>query len=356
MRDSTLAGQLWASRSTGARVARYALRPASAVFRTAVAARNLLYDRHVLRSHRAAIPVVSVGNLAVGGTGKTPFAAWLARQLADAGGQPGIVLRGYGGDEQLVHNALNRDVPVFVGADRVAMIAAAASAGCDIAVLDDAHQHRRAARDEDIVLISADTWTGDVRPLPAGPWREPLSGLRRATLIVITAKAASREAVARVRAAVRMAAPPCPVAVVHLLAAELRALRGDIVHPVSELRGRKVFAFAAVADPSAFYAQLAELGASVTFRAFPDHHRFDESDVAALRAAASGRDIVVCTLKDAVKIARLWPTGSADPGAPPAWYVSQAVTVEDGAPHVAALIHRLLAARAPRNRVSAPAP
>ena len=352
MRDSTWAGRLWTSRSPSARAARYALRPASAVFRTVVAARNLLYDRRVLRSHRAAIPVVSVGNLAVGGAGKTPFAAWLARQLADGGGRPGIVLRGYGGDEQLVHKALNADVPVFVGADRVAMIAEAVTAGCDLAVLDDAHQHRRAARDENIVLISADSWTGEVQALPAGPWREPLSGLHRATLIVITVKAASREAVARVRAAVRTAAPTCPVAVVHLVAAELRVLRGDLVHPVSELRGRKVFAFAAVADPSAFYAQLAELGAVVTFRAFPDHHRFDANDVAALCAAASGRDVIVCTLKDAVKVASLWP---ADPRVPPAWYVSQAVTVEDGAPHVAALIQRLLAARAPRNRVSASA-
>lgn len=302
-----------------------------------------MYDRGRLRVRPASIPAVSVGNLAVGGAGKTPVSAWLARELAAHGATPGIVMRGYGGDEPMVHRELNPDIPVFTYADRAAGVNAAARAGCDIAVLDDAFQHRRAARVEDVVLLSADSWNGSTPLLPAGPWREPLSALRRASLVLITAKGAGVAEIEAVVRSVRGAAPAVPTAVARLALDQLHSLWGESGQSLESLRGKDVVAVAAVADPGPFFAGLQHAGAVVRPMPFPDHHRFTARDVADIHAA-SGRDaLVVCTLKDAVKLRAVWP-----PEAPAPWYVSQAVTIEQGMEEAAALVGRLLAARADR--------
>jgi tetraacyldisaccharide 4'-kinase len=346
--------RLWGSDAPLAAALRVALLPAAGMFRAGVAVRNMLYDRGALRIQRPPLPVVSIGNISVGGAGKTPVSAWLARTLADRGAQPAVVMRGYGGDEPLVHRELNRDVPVFTGADRVSGIRAAARAGCDVAVLDDAFQHRRVARDEDVVLVSADTWAGSMAVLPAGPWREPLRALRRATLGIITVKAQSEDVIDDLVEGISGIAPALPVAVMRLELTGLRALAGTGAEMLSSVRGRRVLAVAAIADPQPFFRQLRAAGAEVTERPYPDHYAFREHDAVALHATAARHDMLVCTLKDAVKLRNLWP-----PDAVPAWYVSQAVRVEHGAQHVAALVRRLLAARADRasrNRDSTTSP
>src|SRR5690348_7442624 len=137
-----------------------------------------------MTTHDPVLPTLSVGNVTVGGTGKTPVAAWIAAELIDRGARPAIVLRGYGDDEPLVHARLNPDVPVIVAPDRLEGIARAAASGADVAVLDDAFQHRRAQRTADIVLVSAERWTRTPRLLPAGPWRESLRALRRTSMIL----------------------------------------------------------------------------------------------------------------------------------------------------------------------------
>lgn len=322
---------------------RSALRPAAGVFGGLIALRNRLYDSGRLRVRVASIPAVSVGNIAVGGAGKTPVSAWLARELAAHGAAPGIVMRGYGGDEPMVHRALNPEIPVFTYADRAAGVVAAARAGCDIAVLDDAFQHRRAARVEDVVLLSADSWSGVIPLLPAGPWREPLSAVRRASLVMVTARTAGAAEVEDVLHSVREAAPAVPTAVARLALNDLQSLWRDSAQPLASLRGRRVVAVAAVADPRPFFAELERAGAIVRPMPFPDHHRFTAANVADVRAAARGHDLVVCTLKDAVKLRGVWP-----PEAPAPWYVSQAVTIEQGMEEVAALVQRLLAARTDR--------
>src|SRR5215472_1325094 len=207
--------RLWFEQSMPARISRVALAPAAAAYALVAASRRNLYDRHVLRTHTPALPAISVGNLTVGGTGKTPVAAWIASSLRDRHCHPGIVLRGYaGGDEAAVHRTLNPDVPVVVDPDRLAGIRALARVGCDVAVLDDAFQHRRVRRVLDVVLVSADAWP-DVRwPLPSGPWRESLHALRRADLVLITRKSASSATVDAARDAVRRVAPDVSGAVV----------------------------------------------------------------------------------------------------------------------------------------------
>ena len=185
----SVARSLWRDGGGWAPLARAVLAPASLLYRAATGARNAMYERGVLTISKPEIPVISVGNLAVGGTGKTPVAAWMASTLKARGGRPAIVRRGYGGDEPRVHELINPDVPVFVNADRAMGVREAASGGADVAVLDDAFQHRRVSRLEDVVLVSADQWREPIRLLPAGPWRELPSALSRASMVVITRKA-----------------------------------------------------------------------------------------------------------------------------------------------------------------------
>jgi tetraacyldisaccharide 4'-kinase len=235
------------------------------------------------------------------------------------------VLRGYGEDEVLVHKTLNRDVEVIVAKDRVAGSEEAHRRGCDIVVLDDAFQHRRAKRLADIVVVSADGWKdGRRRLLPAGPWREPLGAAQRASLAIITRKAVSLERARAVETAVLQAAR-IPAAVAHLAATELRRVGSDDAIGIGVLRGTSVLAISAIGDPKAFESQLVSCGATVESIAFRDHHRFTRAEAEALVARAVHHDRIVCTLKDAVKLGPLWP------GPSPLWYVSQRVDVEAGA-------------------------
>lgn len=335
---------VWRSDAGAARAARALLAPAERAMAAAVAVRNSLFDRGTFRVESTPIPVVSVGNLTVGGTGKTPVAAWLARKLVDRGAAPAVVLRGYGDDEALVHAVLNPSVPVVVSPHRARGVAKAAASGADVAVLDDAFQHRSVARDADIVLVAADGWSVPRRMLPSGPWRESLEALRRADLAVITSKAASETEIQAARAAITHAAPYTPVAGVTLELGDLFRL-GDPGARLSpgRLSGGAVLAIAAVGNPDAFFAQLRRSGATVDAQGFPDHHRFtrDEARMLAARAPQSG--MAVCTLKDAVKLAPLWPADAAA-----LWYVSQPVRVGWGAGHFERLMDALLARRALR--------
>jgi len=321
--------RVWRGDDLFARAAKIALAPFEGAYRAASATRGWMYNHSLLHTEQSPIPVVSIGNLSVGGTGKTPFAAWVAASLARRGAMPSIVLRGYGGDEPLVHARLNPDIPVIIEAVRARGVRQAAETGATVAVLDDAFQHRAASRSADIVLISADHWNGEMRLLPAGPWREPLAAVRRASLAVITRKTADDSSVARLHDALRAAAPLVPRMVVRFTLGDLRdarkAIGGDTM-PLSALAGNMVAAIAGVADSDAFFRQLEQADATVRPFAFGDHHDFTRADVASVVGMITGREgTVVCTLKDAVKLGPIWPAT-----APPLWYVSQALEVESG--------------------------
>jgi tetraacyldisaccharide 4'-kinase len=355
--------RLWFSPDPLARASRAALLPLELAYGGVVALRGKLYDSGVLRTRPASIPAISVGNLTVGGTGKTPVAAWLVHELTRLGSSPAVVLRGYGDDETLVHRLLNSDATVIASADRAAGMERAAAGGCDVAVLDDAFQHRRAARTADVVLVSAERWSERRRLLPAGPWRERLSALARASLVVVTRKSATADAAREVAARLTRAAAGLPLAIVHLAPRDLRSLvrppaasereytplASDSL-PLGALAGRRVLAISAIGDPRAFEKQLSHLGARVTRSPFPDHHHFTPAEIARLsriatelaRAEGGGADlpVVVCTLKDAVKLATRWPAE-----APPLLYVSQRAEVESGRDALDALLTRTLAAR-----------
>jgi tetraacyldisaccharide 4'-kinase len=322
------------------------LAPPAWLFARVVDARNARFDADTATA--APIPAISIGNLTVGGTGKTPVASWFAARLRARGANPTLVLRGYGDDEWRVHELLTPDVPVRVSPDRLQALQAARAAGHDCAVLDDAFQHRRAPRVSDVVLVSADRWTGREALLPAGPFREPVSSLARATAVIVTVKAAREDAVERVcarlaRVGPRGSAGPMP-AVVRLVPDALhdaRAAAGSAPTSLDALAGARVVALSAIADPAAFTQQLRDRGAHVVHELrFPDHHAFSATDVAGVSRVLHGADLVVCTLKDAVKLAALWPREAT-----PLWYVSQTVVVDRGAEVLERECDRVLVAR-----------
>jgi len=328
---------VWTGRGKLPRAIRALLTPAEALYGAAIATRGKLYDWGIFRATEFSVPVLSVGNLSVGGTGKTPVAAWFAHRFSEKGAAPAIVLRGYGGDEIIVHERLNEGIPVIAVADRVRGIRQAIAAGVNVVILDDAFQHRRAGRDADVLLVNADAWLGKPRLLPVGPWREPLRSARRATLVIITRKTADRSAVADVRRALANVAPRVPVAIAHLSPGELRSTSTGQTLPLHALRGADLTAIAAIAQPDAFFKQLTELGAVVRPFSFPDHHAFTRAEARDLAAEAGSSDFVVCTLKDAVKLESLWP---AEAGS--LWYVSQRLRIEDGQEHIDRLLENLL--------------
>ncbi|QOJ13898.1 MAG: tetraacyldisaccharide 4'-kinase [Planctomycetia bacterium] len=297
------------------------LSPAAAIYGAAVALRNRRYDRGRSAVIRAPVPVISVGNLTVGGTGKTPVVMEIVRRLRGIGVRAAVVTRGYAAaagqtaDEVLEYQEALPDTPVIVNPDRVRGARdAAAEHGAQCIVLDDGFQHRRLARDLDIVLIDALAPWGGERLLPAGRLREPLSSLRRAQAVIITR--ANQTADARCAEIEQRVGKLAPQAV--CIRSEVRALGlrgvGSDAHPPHAASQMSVLAVCGIGNPVTFEALLRDCGARpITIRRFRDHHRYTVRDVEGLVRDASqrGATAVVTTRKDWVKLAPLWPPAPA---------------------------------------------
>ena len=286
---------------------------ASVPYGWATLLRNRLYDRGWRGGHRAPVPVVSVGNLTLGGTGKTPCVEYVAGFYRQWGRKVAVLSRGYGrtdgpNDEALVLRENLPDVPHLQGADRVSLAAEAVRRWhSDVLVLDDGFQHRRLARDLDLVLIDATQPWGYDSLFPRGLLREAREGLRRAGLVILTrCDQVSDVARGRLKEAVSRIAPSVPVAEAAHRPREL-ANHCRMAAPLEAWRGRPVSAFCGIGNPAAFRATLTGLGFHVAaFRAFPDHHPYPPTDVADLDAWVRGQagDAVVSTQKDLVKLRR----------------------------------------------------
>lgn len=303
---------LWTSRRWDARLARAGLAPLAGLWRAAVGARNLAYDRGWAAVRPLPAPAVAVGNLTVGGSGKTPVASWIARHFLARGVTPGILLRGYGRDEVLLHQQATPGARVVANPDRLEGAQAAVEAGAAILVLDDAFQRRDVGRDLNLLLVSAEAARSVSWCLPAGPWREPMASARRADALIVTRKRAGPE-VARAVAAELTPLVRGPVAIVHLAVGRYAGLVSGREHPASALQGRRVVAASAIADPGAFIAQTKATGAQVQPATWRDHHDFRDRDVAWLAGAARKADFVVLTEKDAVKLRDRWPASVPEP-------------------------------------------
>ena len=299
--------RLWSSGGMLARAGRASLLPLAGAYGVASGLRRQAYGAGWIRRIRLPLPAIAVGNLAVGGAGKTPVAAWIAAWFGQHGTRAGILLRGYGRDESAVHREAAPLAIVIEDPNRARGAAAAAAQGAKVLVLDDGFQHLRVRRDADIVLVSAESTALPPWPFPAGPWREGWAQLRRADLIVVTAKSASDEEVDRALARVWRVAAHRPVAVARLRLTGLTGLRTGARLPLDVLRRARVLAGSGIADPLGFRRQLEAAGAHVAARAWRDHHPFSERDVRWMIRAADKLDYVVVTAKDAAKLRGLWP-------------------------------------------------
>lgn len=289
------------------------LRPLSWLF-GALAARR----RAVLRGERLPVPVIVVGNIAVGGSGKTPVVAWLAAELRAAGHRPGIVSRGHGGrisaeggvapvpadgdpallgDEPVLLARLT-GCPLVIGRDRPAAGRALLRLhpDCDVLIADDGLQHYRLARDIEIAVVDEAT-LGNGLLLPAGPLREPLARLGEVDLVV---------AHGPLSATLHAATAGVPVYPMRLRGGDLRALADPAcTRPLQAFRGRRVHAVAGIGRPQRFFDQLAGEGIEVVPHPFPDHHRFVAADL------AFGEPLpILMTAKDAVKCKAFAPADS----------------------------------------------
>jgi tetraacyldisaccharide 4'-kinase len=298
------------ARGLGPGVQRAGLWLASVPYGWAVAARNYWYDRGWKRSERAAVPVVSVGNLTAGGTGKTPCVEYVARFYRQRDRRVAILSRGYGSavgrnDEAQVLEENLPDVPHLQGADRVALAAIAVEElESEVLVLDDAFQHRRLARDLDLVLVDVTNPWGHGHLLPRGLLRDSPRRLRRAGVVALTRcdQVTADEVAAVRRTAVRLAPDVLVVETTHR---PVELVNGGTA-PLERLHDRPVAGFCGLGNPEGFRRTLLGLGAHLTaFRAFPDHHAYTRADVADLAAWARQQAtdcVLVTTQKDLVKL------------------------------------------------------
>lgn len=310
------------------------LLPAEGAFRAIIGVRNLLYQSGAMHAHTAAVPVLSVGNISVGGTGKTPICAFVAAQLRDWGHRPAVVLRGYGRDEVEVHRELNPHIPVVIAPRRCEGVKAAQQQGADCVVLDDGFQHRALARDADLVLIAAESWSERRRLLPRGPWREDVAALGRADFLLVTRKTASRERALAIAEDLVRRGFVAAAGVARLVSEEVIRLDGSLRKSLTSLAGAEVVAVTTLADPAPVLEQLRDLGAGCELLAFPDHHEFTEADLATIEARAGERMIIV-TRKEAVKLRGRMPAGRV-------WVLDQRVELESGAESLDRILRRAL--------------
>ena len=313
-------------RGPRAALARLGLRLAEVPYCAVVRWRNWRYDTGRAEIRQAGVPVVSVGNLSLGGTGKTPVVEWIARWFRRHGVRVALVSRGYGSedgganDEAMELERKLPDVPHLENPDRVeAARVAVEELDMQVLVLDDAFQHRRIARDLDIVLLDALEPFGFEHVFPRGTLREPVAGLARADVVALSRAEmlapAERDAVRR--RAQRLAPDALWIEVTH---SPQYLLRHDGQrNPLESLRERPVAAFCGLGNPAGFRHTLDACGYRVAaMREFPDHHRYDREDVESLAAWANALDVdaVLCTGKDLVKL------GIPQLGRRPLWAVA----------------------------------
>ena len=298
----------------------WGLRPFSFLYGLVMRVRSWLYLAGLKSSYRAKVPVISIGNLTTGGTGKTPMVDFLARDLRARGLQCAVVSRGYGGnyrqavgrvtdasgkpsmtpqecgDEPYLLAIRNPDVPVYVARKRMLGMQAAEQDGAQIILLDDGFQHQAVQRDMDIVLLDAKKPFGNGHLLPAGMLREPLSALQRADLIIMTRSGAKRIAPLNAGCSVMHSR--------HQLDKTIMTLDGEQLSE-HDYVGKSCLAFAGIAKPEGFFAALRELGFSrIEEMPLADHQEYNQGILNRLIKSCDNHDLIITTEKDAVKLSQ----------------------------------------------------
>ena len=347
--------KVWDQQGLGGKVLWLSLLPASLLYGRIVQARNALYNHGWMKAHELRRPVISVGNLTVGGTGKTPTCLWLAQELTARGLRPGILSRGYRRKESVplvlqpngeVGSGVDDDEITKAGDEPLMMarlygqtvgvcrsrIAAATEllrkVNVDVFILDDGFQHRRVKRDVDVVLLGADA-SGWV--LPAGPFREPLRNLRRADFLLSTAENNGwHSVITDGRAKVSFSGLLRPTALIALGA------RGCKELPLNLLHGSKILTVTGVADPRRLYRLIHDWeGEIVETLEFSDHHYYTARDWQRINRLGRLVDLIITTEKDILKLAR-FPFAKDKLLA-----LRVAMTVENGAALIDAIVAKI---------------
>jgi len=293
---------------------RLLLLPLTLLYYLLVTMRNAVYDTGLLGTAGVDVPVISVGNLTVGGTGKTPLVIELANRAVAAGKRVAVVTRGYGAvadelgrsDEVALIAARCPEVELVVAPDKLLGARRAAEAGAELILVDDGMQHRKLRRDTEIVVIDARAPFGNGMVLPGGPLREPAAGIARADLIVLTHGDVLSEGEREVAESnVHAFNRAIPVVWAWHEPVGVRSVTGGAMAPPESLAGEEVYLFCGIASPEGFRQTVERLGAEIGgVLGFGDHHDFDAGDLARVRAEARHRRLL-CTEKDAAKIARI---------------------------------------------------
>lgn len=306
--------------------------PLGLLYGAAMRARTALYRRGVLPSFDLGVPVISVGNITTGGTGKTPIVAWIAEALSGAGLRVCILTRGYGradesrrvlvsdgktvlssaeaaGDEPfMLAEMLRGRAAVISDRDRVAAARwAREHLKSEVFVLDDGFQHLRVRRELDVVTVDGTNPFGGGRLLPQGRLREPLQSLKRADLIIITRSEQARDISALKREVEKLSGRK-RVILSRTRTGAVRPLMQPTQGPLSAPNAYRVAAFCALGNPQAFFRHLERAGFDLTStRAFTDHHAYTQSDVESIarEARKRGAEALLTTAKDAVKLRSL---------------------------------------------------
>ncbi|HET6461725.1 MAG TPA: tetraacyldisaccharide 4'-kinase [Syntrophales bacterium] len=299
----------------------------SLLYRPVVNLRNKMYDNGILKQNKLSCRVVSIGNITVGGTGKTPTVIMLAKLLKERGYRPAVLSRGYGGRGKSAVNIVSDGSEILMGhmeaGDEPILIAKAAEGipvltgpkriltgrfaienfNADILILDDAFQHRDIFRDVDIVILNRERPFGNGFLLPRGPLRESLESLKRAHFLIWKDSTGEGRYPKYQEQCIGLY---LPVLSVYLRPKDI--IRGEAgeIYPLDLIKGKKVCAFAGIASPEAFNRSLESLGVIVkSFSEFPDHYRFVEADISAIRKRYidSASEIIMTTEKDGVRLA-----------------------------------------------------
>lgn len=286
------------------------LRMLSWVYAVAVKFVDLSYKSSLRKKVKVGIPVVSVGNLTVGGTGKTPFTMYLAKMLAGKGYEVAVITRGYGSDEHLM---LKEELPsahVLVEQNRSKAAVEAERQGRNVIILDDGFQHRKLTRDLNILLVDAGEAFGNEKVLPRGLLREPVSAIKRADMVVITKcdkQSAAGLEVLRDKIKKKAGDIPMVYARHHLL--KISDLNGHY-RPAEDISGSKVVLLSAIADPWYFEFMVKHQGAIVlAHEKHTDHHRYSARGVKRLseKGLDAGAEFILTTRKDLVKLRGIIP-------------------------------------------------
>ena len=373
------------SSGLGAFILRVLLRIASVGYSVVVRLRNLLYSKGWLRAHSVDTVVICVGNITVGGTGKTPLVVWLCKQIAPRC-KCAVLTRGYKStqnsglktqdyvDEPAMLAESCPQAQIVVNPDRVAGAAEAINKfGAEVLIMDDGFQHRRLARDLDIVAIDATRPFGYGKMLPAGLLREPVASLKRGGAVVITrCDQIDADQLIKLEEELRAINPDmvvaksihAPASIEYLDTAVIPAKagiqNGDTTMDsclrrndnVEQLRGRKVFAFCGIGNPNAFFNTVRTLGAElVGSRVFDDHHHYTKACLAETREQAGdlGADLILTTQKDWTKLISDFGYQISDP-ASSASFACLAIEIQflTGENELKSLIERTLAGRIPQ--------